>query len=364
MIKILYVINYIENGGPSRVVMNLIRKIDKKRFDITLLTLKDKNNDTLIKELESEGICVKQLNYTSNSSIIKNVRTIIDNINSISPEIIHSHGLIPDLLVSTNRIKCYKITTIHNNMYEDYINSFGKIKGQLFIYIHQFCLKKIDRIVCCSKTSYNSIKKLNLNSCYIRNGIDIIKSTSYNDIRDKLGIPPNAVVYIYCGNLTYGKRILELINLLKDNMTPNEYFLILGRGPLYDEVVKYSSNNNNIKVLGFKNNIIDYFNSSDVYVSNSVSEGFSISVIEALGSGLYLLLSDISSHKECFEIDKNIYIGEFFNSKNFTNKKKELNSKMKNNKEIIRNFQMKNLSCKSFVEQYENEYKSGCCNES
>lgn len=357
MIKILYIINYIENGGPSKVVLNLMNKLDKKKFEVSLLTLKNKNNELLIKEIESNGINVKQLNYTSNFAIIKNKKNIRNIINSFSSDIIHSHGLIPDFVSSSRQVKSHKVTTIHNNMYEDYINSFGKLKGKLYIYWHQICLKKIDRIICCSKTSYDSLKKLQLNSFYIRNGIDLPPIDDSKDIRALLGIPKNAIVYIYCGNLTYGKRILELVDLMKDNMSDNEYLLILGKGPLYDEVVKKSTAN--IKVLGFITNVLDYYNISDVYISNSSSEGFSISVIEALGSGLHVLLSDIPSHKECFEIDDKIYIGEYFNSSNFAEKKEKLLSKIqeKRSRETIKNFQKQNLSCHSLIEQYENEYK-------
>ena len=58
-------------------------------------------------------------------------------------------------------------------------------------------------------------------------------------------------------------------------------------------------------------------NISDVYVSASKSEGFSISVLEALSCGLGLFLSDIPSHREVVEMGQDVYLGEIFSSGDF-----------------------------------------------
>ena len=127
---------------------------------------------------------------------------------------------------------------------------------------------------------------------------------------------------------------------------------MLGDGDLKDKCQKYDSSQ--IKILGFKDNPIDYMQASDVYTSNSGSEGFSISIIEALECGLYLLLSEITSHIECFNIDSNYYIGEFFSSDTYDDKKKLLRLKMSNDrKKLIKKFKKVYLSS----EKMKNEYK-------
>ena len=118
-------------------------------------------------------------------------------------------------------------------------------------------------------------------------------------------------------------------------------------------------NNSNDKVVfvGFKTNIIDYFDAADIYVSNSSAEGFSISLIEALSSGLVCLVSNIPSHKECFEIDNNVYIGEYFNENEFKTKKERIIKRIKSiNKDDIKSFQKKYLSSNSMSELYCEKY--------
>lgn len=353
MTKVLYIINYLKNSGPSRVVLNLLKSIDKSKFEVSIITLKNDDDEKIINELKSLNIKVIQLKYLNNKEIIKNIKKIKECINNENSDIIHSHGIVPDFIIA-NITSAKKISTIHNNMFEDYINSYGKIKGTIMCKIHTKILKKFDKVVCCSKSSYDSLKNRVKKLSYIRNGLDVTKTTDV-ELRKKIGIPKDAFVYIYCGNLCKGKRVLELIQNFKNSFDENEYLLILGTGPLYNKVLEYS--NEHIKVLGFQKNVMDFYSASNVYVSNSCSEGFSMSVIEALGCNLYLLISDIPSHKECFGIDPKVYLGEYFNKDNFVEKKNILKEKIDlKHREDLSNFQKKYLSSMVMTKAYSDLY--------
>ena len=225
--------------------------------------------------------------------------------------------------------------------------------------MHIYCLKKFDEVICCSRTSYDVLKNKLKNTSYIRNGIDIENKNNSNLIRNKirkeLNISDNDIVYIYGGVINERKRVVELVKMFSETLRENEYLLIVGDGPQMANA-KISSNEKVI-FTGFKDNIIDYFQASDIYVSNSASEGFSISLIEGLNCGLLCLLSDISSHKECFEIDQNYYIGECFNKENFLEKKEKVSKRINNiNREYLSEFQKKYLSASSMTLQYEKYY--------
>src|SRR5690606_29144322 len=53
-----------------------------------------------------------------------------------------------------------------------------------------------------------------------------------------------------------------------------------------------------VKLLGKKDNVLEYLRASDYFVSLSKSEGLPMSVLEAMGTGLPVLLSDIYPHRE------------------------------------------------------------------
>lgn len=355
MIKILFIINYLKNSGPTRILLNTIKNLDSNMFEINLLTLKNKDDKTLLENIKNKGVNVVNMNFNNNSIIIANIGKIRRIIDDIKPNIVHSHGIIPDLISSKGEHK--KICTLHSNINEDYLNFYGKNKGKFFCKIHSRILNKFDLVCCCSESVYNSVKNQIRNATFVRNGIDFEVTNEENNIRNELNIPSDAIIYIYCGRLIPGKRIEELINMFNKSKKDNEYMLVLGTGPLYDSILNYESEQ--IRVLGFKTDIYKYYLASNIYISNSASEGFSVSVIEALGCGLYLFLSDIPSHKECFNIDKSYYIGEYFSNKDFCEKKERLlnNIDLKNNKKLIA-FQSQYLSGKAMTQKYEIMYKS------
>lgn len=352
--KILFVINYLKNGGPSRVVLNIINNLDKEKFEVNVLTLKNKNDKKVLEQLYSKNINVIQLNYKRNLNVLLNLNKIRRIINGLNIDIAHSHGLIPDIIVSNGKYN--KISTLHSILEEDYLDFYGKKYGTFLCKIHERYLNKFDLVSCCSKSVYEAMKDKIKKIDYVRNGIDFECPEVNENIRKDLDIPNDAIVYIFSGRLVTRKRIIELLNLFENNKKENEYLLVLGTGSLYDEVIKYNSKQ--IKILGFKQDIYNYYAISDVYISNSFSEGFSISIIEALGCGLHLLLSENVSHLECFDIDKSYYIGEHFNDKTFKSSKEKLINKIDlNNKNLLKIFQNKYLSGKSMTEKYISLYK-------
>ena len=356
MTKILYTINFLTNGGPTRVLENIIKGLNSNEFDIYILTLINENNKEIVDKLTKKGIKIISLNYTKSlKEIMKNRNNIINKINEINPDIIHTHGIVSTIILYSNKINAKRITTVHNSIFEDYKHTYGKFRGIVYAYIHIFALKKFDEVICCSKTSYEVLKKYVKKAKYIRNGIDIENKKDDIDTRKKvrkeLKIKNDAIVYIYGGVINSRKRVIELVEFFNSTLTNNEYLIIVGDGELKNEAENVKKNNN-IIFTGFKTNIIDYFQASDIYVSYSSSEGFSISVIEALECELLLFLSDIPSHKECFEIDSNYYLGEIFNKENFAQKKDEITKNVTYNKDYIKEFKYKYLSSEAMANQY------------
>ncbi|NQP34739.1 glycosyltransferase [Streptococcus suis] len=361
MIKLLFTINYVTNGGPSRVLLNIINNLDRSIFDIYVLTIIDSNEKVIIRDLENKNVRVISFNIEKNlKSFFSSKNQIVEKIEEIKPDIIHTHGIVTTFLVSRIKGKTGKITTIHNNIFEDYTFTYGKVKGFILAIINLIILKNFNKVISCSETSYNQIKRVLKNSTFIRNGIDFINTSSI-DIRKAYSIPQNAIVYMYCGVINSRKRVYDLVENLLPLLLDNEFLLIVGDGD--KNIVNSIKSISNEKVIfaGFQTNIVDYLNSSDIYVSYSASEGFSISVIEALSQNLYCFLSDIESHKECFEIDKKYYIGETFNLENIEEKKSKLNQEFKSKKERdIDEFQRQYLSGRVMTDEYVKIYKEIC----
>lgn len=357
MIKIAFVINYITNNGPSRVVMDIMHNLDCKSYEITLITLFDGNDENLIKKLKDVGFGVHECKTLSRIKCMigleKEFKELIQNEHF---DIVHTHGFIPDLLASHIKGKTKTISTLHNNMFEDYVTQYGFLKSLLFTKIHLRALQQIDQVVCCSESVFTVMKDYLKSITFIRNGIEIPKAISQLK-RRQLNIPDDAKVYVFAGGLIPRKNISFLISEFVKNHLKNEYLIVLGDGQ-QKEVCK-SLADDHVKMCGFQLDVISYFYISDVYVSASKSEGFSISVLEALFCGLGLFLSDIPSHREVVEMQKNFIIGELFRETNFGEKLESLR-KLKLNRLDIQRFAIKSLSAANMASEYDTVYEKLC----
>ena len=81
---------------------------------------------------------------------------------------------------------------------------------------------------------------------------------------------------------------------------------MLGGGDLLEVYKGEYGNRSNIDFRGSVNNVNYYLKAGDAYVSTSKSEGLPNGVLEAMASGLPVILSDIEQHLEIYNIDKRI----------------------------------------------------------
>lgn len=311
-IQVCFIINSLKKCGPSEVLYNQVNAIDHTRYKVTIITLLDDNDEKYIADRFFNFEIVK-LGYPKKVSTLFKCSEISKKIDLYNFDILHIHGHVTNYLI--HKSICKKIVTVHNRLYEDFKDVYGHILGLLVHYLNLHYLKKTDKIVFCSESALIFSGKYKLNATFIRNGINSHItcnqiSASRKNFRSDLEISESSFIYLYAGALTETKNVKAMIKFFDDTLLPNEYLLILGDGKYFDYLKKFESSK--IKIIGFKENVIEYMQASDCYVSFSKSEGLPISIIEALSCNLALFISDIPSHMEFFSLNKKIYIGEFF----------------------------------------------------
>ena len=152
--------------------------------------------------------------------------------------------------------------------------------------------------------------------------------------------------YLAIGRLTKQKNFLFLCkcfnHLIKKN--PKLNLFIIGDGENYNLINKYIKKNNlsqNIKLLGYKENIFPYLKKSKGFILSSLWEDPGFVLIEAAFCRVPIYSSD--SRPGPFEIIKDNVNGTLFKNNNETSFLKNFGIFLKNsqNKEIILN----NLKC-------------------
>ena len=113
MVRIAYVINYIVKNGPSSVVLNLINNIDRAAYDISLITLFSGNDLEVVAQLKDKGISVYECTTLSRMKcLLGQSKEFSDIVDKDHFDILHTHGIIPDILSSRLRTTAKRITTV------------------------------------------------------------------------------------------------------------------------------------------------------------------------------------------------------------------------------------------------------------
>ena len=282
------------------MLYTLIKHVDANKFDMYVIALNkcDPNNERNFNELSC-----KVVTLSDNENTMKQVNSLIEKIN---PDIVHSHGGRADLVNSRLKGNFKTVSTIHCDPDEDFAMKKGKIRGWMQATVFINTLKKIQCPIACSETVAKKIEhKRHLNIGYIRNGIDLNRLNINEEItRSELGIGTEDIVLSFCGYLSKRKNASYLINAIKKISRKDIFLLLIGDGKELEDLKKLAGNDRRIKFIGRVPSPIKYLRISDYFVSASLSEGLPLAVMEGMGCGLPVILSNIDSHfemKKCCE---------------------------------------------------------------
>lgn len=306
MKKIGYIVSTLENSGPVNIIYNIVKYLDKQIFDIYIYTLSNEKINSRKKEFEDLGCIVKKINITNKEIIFGKVCELEKILKEDQIQLLHSHCLRSNIILSKIKIKIKKICTIHANIKEDYSFKFGKLKGIILEKIYLKTLKKINYKICCSKSVYKDMKKLTKeNLDYITNGVDLEKfkiEKSKQESRRLLKIGEEDQIFVSVGSLCNRKDALFIAENIGKLQLTNYKMIFLGEG--IQRIKIDNLKNPNIILPGKVSNVKEYLNAANFYISASNSEGMPNSVLEAAAFKLPLILSNIESHLEIYEYNR------------------------------------------------------------
>jgi len=291
---ILYVVPSLRECGPINQLFEIVKYLDK---DATIVSLSPEPESSVCQEFENLGVSITVLGRASNP--FYTLRKFKQAVSKYDPSLVHSHGFRPDFLTALAVQNRTTVSTVHNTPHRDYPLEYGRI-GYLIAVFHHAIQYGIDCTVACS----NSVQSATPGSDrVIQNGIDhnLYKSATKNcrDIRSDLGLKEDTTMYISVGRLIERKDPLTLIRgFIESRLSDESVLVLVGDGPLREKCEQESARSNQVHVKGYVESVLPYLQAADFFVSASVAEGLPLSVLEAMGCGLPVYLSDISPHQE------------------------------------------------------------------
>lgn len=293
----------MERTGVTNVVFNLIAHLDRELFTIELLTLSPEQKNSRREDFEKLKIPIHQLNLSRIKFLINAESKFKQEVALIRPDIIHSHGIRPDYLNSKISSKeILRISTAHNNPFEDYTHQFG-VLGKIVARLHTKFFINLDVVIGVSKTITDVLVSKRINGKNILNGVNDLSCENIKILKNKDNdnIP---IKFVYSANFIPRKNHKYLLDAFS-HFDNDVQLILLGEGSELEKLKNKYSTYKNIKFLGFHTNISEYLLESDYYISSSLSEGLPMAAIEGMSYNLGMILSNIPQHKELNKSNNN-----------------------------------------------------------
>ncbi len=310
--NILYLFATLPVGGAEEHLKTVLRNIDLSAFNPTVCCIGEKG--AVGEEIEAMGFEVISLGRMKKKSFDTSIPGLIkDIIKTRSIDLVHAHlyhacmyGRVAAFMAAV------PVVTTEHNVYLRY-----KLKRSL---LNRLLAKKTSRIVAVSKAVRDYVSK--------RDSIDPSKfEVIYNGIeterfdiemdrleaRRAIGIDEDGPVVGCVCRLSEQKGVTHLIGAFKSVLkeVPLATLLLVGDGPLAEELkkeVKSLSFGGKVRFLGQRRDIPVVLRALDLYVLPSLWEGLGIAVIEAMASGLPVVVSSAGGLVEVVEDDRTGYV--------------------------------------------------------
>ncbi|CAM4009328.1 glycosyltransferase [Alkalicoccus chagannorensis] len=298
--KVLYIVSTLAKTGPTNQLYNIIRSNQDKK--ITLMTISSEPNETLENDFKKLNIEIIQLRQGRLKGLFTLKNMIKNHLIANTYDVIHTQGIRADSIVSKLN-KPNHVATARNYPWEDYPSKFGRIKGAFMARKHINTFRQTPFPVACSKALENKLSTHNIKMKVIQNGVDTSKYAPVNEkskykMREEFGFIKEEDIFISVGSIIPRKNMGVICEQFNRANLENTKLLIVGGGPLLENLKDKWSGNSSITFTGEVKDVREYLMISDIFVSSSYSEGLPNTVLEAISMGLPLILSDIGPHLE------------------------------------------------------------------
>jgi len=280
-------------------------------------------NKPIDQSLLNRGCKVFQINFSRSpldKTNIKSVKEIKKLLQDNLYDIVHVHTPVAAAVTRLAAIKLRKnglrvIYTAHG--FHFFMGA--PLNNWLFYYpVEKYLSRYTDILITINQEDYERAKR-NLNAKQIEYvpgvGIDINKFQNVAVDKEKkrveLGIAKEAYVMLSVGELNENKNHSTVIRALKSVNNPNITYIICGQGPLEEklkDLIKELDLSSQVKLLGYRSDIPEILKASDLFVFPSRREGLSVSLMEAMMSGLPIVCSKIRGNTDLVEEGKGGYL--------------------------------------------------------
>lgn len=303
----------------------------------------------------------------NNLQVYKDLKNIID---TEQYEIIHCHtpmgGAIGRLAARSARKKGTKVIYTAHGFH--FFKGAPLVNWLAYYPAERWLAKYTDVLITINTEDYEIAKKFKVNRIEYVPGVGIdtdkFKNIEVNrtEKRESLGVSEDDFMIISVGELNKNKNHQVIIRAIAKLRNEKIKYVLCGQGPLETELRELAKEldvENQVKFLGFRKDVPDLMKVADLFAFPSYREGLSLSLMEAMASGLPVVCSEIRGNTDLIEDGKGGYLVEPSDVEGFAKYIKELieDSRLKSEFGDFNHKKIENYSIENVMKEVENIYK-------
>lgn len=362
-IKVLHIIKSLGRGGAEMLLPETLKLHDKEQFEFHYIYFLPWKNQ-MVESIEKSGGIVNCLSAKNNIQLIFQAKRIISYCKQNHIQLIHCHlpwaGFVGRLVHKLSQIP---VIYSEHNMQERY----HKITAE----INKLSFNSQTLALGVSEDVTNSINKNISPKIRVETLLNGVNTETFrrelaSPDRKNLGIPENAIVVGNVAVFRFQKRLVEwlgVFNELQNRSTKPVYGLIVGAGPLEEEIkAKLMELRLERKVIltGLQTEVKPFYSVMDIFMMSSSFEGLPIALLEAMSMQCAIVSTNAGGIKEVIRHEVDGLICNVDNLNKLGDLAYEvveddlLRSELQNN---ARSRVLKNFSLNTMVHKLENYYK-------
>ena len=301
-INILHIVLTLGTGGLENGIVNIINGSDPEKFTIDVLCLR--GTGELAQRIKNNASQVIT-DESADASLISAVKRIRQACNDNAYDIIHTHGwatMLAGYIATMFSRTPIVINGEHGTLYYEtwrqrFMQKFLFNRMKLNLSVSQALVEEISRKFGVASSRFKAIL----------NGVDIERfqpdTKARMQVRQALNIEANDVIIGSVGRLVEVKNypsLLKAFSLVSQRFT-NVKLMLAGDGPLRDlleEMADTLGIKENVLFLGRREDVAAVMNAMDIFVLPSFREGLSNTVLEAMASGLPVVVTNVGGNPE------------------------------------------------------------------
>ena len=291
--KVLHVISTMLTGGAQRLIVDIMPIISEKN-DVTVL-VNNLNHTSFEKTLIQNGIRLETLRYKNLYSPF-NIWKIRKYIRKY--DIVHVH-LFPSLYWVALANFGGKVPLIYTEH-----STFNSRREKIWLRpLERFIYSRYSKIISISELTQRNlqqwlgVKMTDERFVVINNGVKI------SNFKVKQGKKPYSRTLIMVSRFAAAKdqmTIIKAMHFLKNDV----HLILVGDGPMLEQCKRLSkelSVSDRVHFVGLQSDVASWLAKADIGIQSSKWEGFGLTAVEMMASGLPVIATDVDGLKQVVE---------------------------------------------------------------